>query len=159
MNYRNWFLAMALGAAAPQMFPQSISSGTVTGTVLDPDKMVVPQASIELRNPVTGYNQAVITDITGAFRFSNVPENMYEIRITAPGFAPIREPVEVRSTVPINLSFTLKMAEVTTNVEVNASMALIDTDPSAHTDTGSSVLSTPLRVTLPKGSEPKPDYR
>jgi hypothetical protein len=141
MNRGKWFLLLALGVAAPKILPQSMSSGTVTGSVLDPDKMVVPQASIELRNPVTGYSQAVTTDTTGTFRFNNVPENMYEIRITAPGFAPVREPVEVRSTVPINLSFTLKMAEVTTNVEVNASMALIDTDPSAHTDASSSALS------------------
>ena len=43
--------------------------------------------------------------------------NMYEIRVTAPGFASKREPVEVRSSVPISLSFTLQMAEVATTVE------------------------------------------
>lgn len=100
-----------------------------------------PQASIELRNPVTGYNRSITTDNIGTFLFNNVPQSMYEIRITAPGFASVREPVEVANSAPINLSFTLKMAEVTTNVEVSASLALIDTDPSAHVDTASSAFS------------------
>ena len=130
----------ALFAVLPA-FPQSVASGTVTGTVLDPDKMVVPQASIALRDPATGYSRTITTNNVGTFRFNNVPQSMYEIRITAPGFAPIRDPVEVQNSVPINLSFTLKMAEVTTNVEVNASMALIDTDPSAHVDAASSGFS------------------
>lgn len=87
-----WFpVALLLLLAAP-VFAQSISSGTVTGTVLDPSQMVIPQAYVELRNPVTGYSQTVTTDDTGAFRFNNVPPNMYEIRITASGFGEKREP-------------------------------------------------------------------
>ena len=141
MSLRNWLcgpllLTFAILIGNP-LASQSINNGTVSGTVLDPDRMVVPQAFIELRNPVTGYNQTVMTDDTGAFRFNNVPESMYEIRVTASGFAPKREPVEVQSSVPINLSFTLRMAEVTTTLEVAASLALIDTDPSAHTDANS----------------------
>ncbi len=138
MSLRHWLLGLLCLVFASPLFSQSINSGTVGGTVLDPDQMAVPQAAIALRNPVTGYNQTVATDDTGGFRFNNVPEGMYEIRVTAPGFASKREPVEVRSSVPINLSFTLQMAEVATTVEISASMALIDTDPSAHTDANSS---------------------
>jgi hypothetical protein len=141
MSSRNWlfgpvWLAFATLIGNP-LFSQSINSGTVSGTVLDPDRMVVPQAFIELRNPIAGYNRTVMTDESGAFRFNNVPESMYEIRITAPGFGAKKEPVEVRSSVPINLTFTLQMADVTTTLEVGASLALIDTDPSAHTDANS----------------------
>ena len=138
MSLRHWLSGPLWLVFASPLFSQSINSGTVGGTVLDPDQMAVPQAAIALRNPVTGYSQTVATDDTGGFRFNNVPEGMYEIRVTAPGFASTREPVEVRSSVPINLSFTLRMAEVATTVEISASMALIDTDPSAHTDANSS---------------------
>ncbi|HYL35487.1 MAG TPA: TonB-dependent receptor [Bryobacteraceae bacterium] len=139
MSLRNWLLGPAwlLFAIQSSLLSQSINSGTVSGTVLDPDQMMIPHAHIELRNPVAGYSQTVTTDDSGAFRFNNVPENMYEIRVSAPGFASKREPVEVRSSVPISLSFTLEMAEVATTVEINASLALIDTDPSAHTDANS----------------------
>jgi len=65
---------------------------------------------------------------------------MYEIRITAPGFADIKEPLEVRSPL-INLTYTLKMATLNISVDVHASLALIDTDPSAHTDLKSSAFT------------------
>ena len=66
---------VALFAVIPA-FSQPVASGTVTGTVLDPDKMVVPQASIELRNPVSGYNRSIMTDNVGTFLFNNVPQSM-----------------------------------------------------------------------------------
>ncbi|HTW66986.1 MAG TPA: TonB-dependent receptor [Bryobacteraceae bacterium] len=131
-------VSLAFLAAVP-LSAQSISSGTVTGSVLDPQKMAVPKAQVELRNQVTNYTQSVQTDDNGSFRFNNVPPAMYEIVVTALGFSSKREPVEVASPNPISLSFTLEMGEVATTVDVGASLSLIDTDPSAHTDTNSSV--------------------
>jgi hypothetical protein len=141
MSLRNWLFGLSLALAiliSSPLFSQSISGGTVSGTVLDPSQMVVPQTYVEILNPVTGYKQTVMTDDTGQFRFTNVPPNMYEIRLTAPGFAPKKQPLEVQNSAPMSLAFTLQMAEVSTSVDVNASMALIDTDPSAHTDADSS---------------------
>jgi len=120
---------------------QSINSGTISGTVLDPTQMVIPSAEIELRNPVTGYRQTVATDATGTFRFNNVPPDMYQISVTADGFAQKRSPLEVRGSVPISVSFTLEMKSVATSVDVGASLALIDADPSAHTDADSASFS------------------
>ncbi len=123
---------------AASLFGQSVSSGTITGSVLDPSQMVIPKAAVELRNQVTGYMQSTETDESGAFRFNNVPPAMYEIVVTASGFSSKREPLEVSNPVPISLTFTLQMGEVTTSVDVGASLSLIDTDPSAHTDANSS---------------------
>jgi hypothetical protein len=120
---------------------QSVNGGTVTGTVLDPSQMVIPKAFVELRNQASRYTQTVTTDDTGAFRFNNVPPNMYEVVISAPGFSSKREPLEIINAAPISLSFTLQMGEVTTSVDVGASLSLIDTDPSAHTDSDSAAFS------------------
>lgn len=89
-------------------------------------------AQAQLHNPSTGYHLTVESDDKGEFRFTDVPANgMYELTITAPGFAPIKEPLEVRNS-PIVLLHVLTMAEVTTSVSVTASTAVIDTDPSAR---------------------------
>ena len=132
-------VAVLLGIllAAP-LVSQSISSGTVTGSVLDPTQMVIPKAQVELRNQVTGYTQSTMTDDSGAFRFNNIPPNMYEIVVTANGFSTRSQPLEISNPVPISLTFTLQMGEVSTSVDVGASLSLIDTDPSAHTDSNSS---------------------
>ena len=129
-------VSFALFLAAP-LFSQSASSGTITGSVLDPDKMVIPKAQVELRNQVTNSTQTTMTDESGAFRFNNVPPNMYEIVVTASGFSVRRQPLEVSTPAPISLTFTLAMGEVTTSVDVGASLSLIDTDPSAHSDANS----------------------
>ncbi len=100
--------------------------------------MVIPKAQVELRNQVTGYTQSTMTDDSGAFRFNNIPPNMYEIVVTANGFSSKSEPLEISNPVPISLTFTLQMGEVSTSVDVGASLSLIDTDPSAHTDANSS---------------------
>ena len=122
---------------------QSIGSSSLTGTILDPDNMTVPNAEAHLRNSSAGYDQVVKTDDTGAFRFNNVPPNMYELAITAPGFELKKEQVEVRGSAPINLDIALKMSPVSFSVAVavTATPALIDTDPSAHTDADSSAFS------------------
>ncbi len=131
-------LLLAAGAGA---WAQSISGGTVTGTILDPESMTIPNAEAHLRNATTGYDQQVKSGDNGAFRFNNVPPNMYELVVTAPGFEVKKEQVEVRGSVPINLDVALKMATVSFAVDVAATPALVDTDPSAHTDADSSAFS------------------
>lgn len=131
------FLAAIVSASLP-LHAQSISSGTVVGTVLDPQQMIVMDATAELRNPVTGYKQTATPDSTGSFRFNNVPPNMYELVLVAPGFAPKTEQVEVRGSVPIAMTFTMQMSTVATSVDVTSTAPLIDTDPSAHTDADAS---------------------
>jgi len=59
-------------AVVPASFSQSTGS-TVTATVLDPDKMLIPQASVEIRNPVTGFTKTVTANDAGVFQFNNVP--------------------------------------------------------------------------------------
>ncbi len=113
----------------------------VTGTIQDPDMMAIMNAEAEIRNPATGYKQTVQSDDKGEFRFLNVPPNeIYELTISAPGFAPVSEPVKVRN-IPVALTYKLRMAEVSTHVEVSASPAVIDTDPSAHVDASSESFS------------------
>ena len=121
-----WFVLLAIFVNG-----QSSNTGTVVGTVRDPSQMLVPNAQAEIRNSATGYKQTVATDETGAFRFINVPPNMYDLVISAPGFEDLKEPLEVRTSAPLSLTYTLKMGEVTTSVDVSTATPLIDTDPAA----------------------------
>ena len=116
------------------MFPQSISSGTVTGAVSDPSGAVVSDAIVHLRNSVTGYEQSVKTDNTGVFRFNNVPQNPYQLTATAPRFAVASREVDVRGSLPISVNVALKVAAGVTTVDVQASGAAVERDPSAHQD-------------------------
>ena len=58
---------------------QSGSSGSITGVVTDSSGAVVPNASVEARNPVSGFSRNVVTDAAGKFSIPNVPLNPYYV--------------------------------------------------------------------------------
>jgi len=117
---------------------QSEASGTVTGTISDPSGAVVANATIDLRSSAAGFDQSAATDGAGAFRFHNVPPGAFRLEVSAAGFKPLKQPVEVMNGTPVVLALTVEMLEEKTTVDVTASAALIDTSPSAHTDVDSS---------------------
>src|ERR1700730_11742088 len=117
---------------------QSLTAGTVSGTVTDPNNAVVPSATVTLENSVTAYKQTVTTGIDGVYRFNNVPPNNYVFSASAPGFTGAHGPISVRSSVPINLPIQLAIAsaiETVTITDANAS-DMIENVSSAHVDVG-----------------------
>ena len=74
-------------------------------------------ASVEVRNPVSGFSRNAVTDVAGKFTFPNVPFNPYHLMI-GQGFAPYSQDVDVRSTVPVDLSIALKVAGSSESVTV-----------------------------------------
>ena len=126
-----FYLAVALGANA-----QSGGNATsVTGTVLDPSGAVVPNATVEIHNPVSGFFRRTVTDTAGKFTIPNVPFNPYHLTVTGQGFAPYAQDIEVRSGVPLNINIGLKIAGSSESVTVEAHGGdLVENDPTFHTD-------------------------
>src|ERR1700692_4402073 len=91
------------GVSAVSVLAQGLTSGTITGVVVDPNKAVVPNATVTLENAVTGYSRSMTTGADGVFRFDNIPFNNYAYSASATGFAGIRGGINVRSSVPITL--------------------------------------------------------
>ena len=106
------------GVSAVSVLAQGLTSGTVTGTVTDPNGAVVPNATVVLENAVTGYNRSMTTGIDGAFRFDNVPFNNYVYSASAAGFAGVRGNINIRTSVPITLAIPLAVGETTAVVTV-----------------------------------------
>ncbi len=120
---------------------QSVASGTVEGSVVDPTGAVVTGARVEIRNPITGYQQTTTTDSSGAFRFTNLPFNPYHIAVTQQGFATAGQDVNVRTIVPIPVKVALTVAGITETVNVEAAGAdIIENVPYAHADVDISTL-------------------
>lgn len=107
---------------------------SIGGTVIDQTGAVVSNAIVEINNPVSKYNRSTSTDASGKFSFPNVPFNPYHMTVTAEGFAPYAQDVEVRSSVPIDIPIKLQVAGSTTAVTVEAAGDLVENDPISHTD-------------------------
>ncbi len=135
----NCYLVLALGfvlvVTAGPAKAQVGNSGSIEGVVKDPSGGVVAGATVEISYPVSGFQRKAATDADGAFKFTNVPFNPYHLTVTAAGFAPFTQDVDVRSAVPVTLQIGLKIGASSTSVMVEASGGdLIETEPSAHTD-------------------------
>ena len=96
------------------------SSTSITGVVLDPSGAVVPNAKVEIRNPVSGFDRTTATDVAGKFTFANVPFNPYHLAVNGKGFAPYAEDVVAQSSVPVNLSINLMVGTSSETVTVEA---------------------------------------
>ena len=116
-----------------QAYAQSGGS-SISGTVLDPSGAVVPKASVEIHNLVSGYDRTTNTDSKGNFSFPNVPFNPYHMTVTATGFAQYAQDVDIRSALGVNVKVSLAVATSTDTVTVEAGADLVENDPIGHTD-------------------------
>ena len=114
---------------------QGANSTSLSGTIFDPSGAVVANATVTIHDPVSGYERSAPTDASGNFSFPNVPFNTYHLEVSAKGFAPHAQDVEVRSSVPVKLRIDLTISTAATSVTVTGEAAdLIETTPTNHTD-------------------------
>ncbi len=126
-------LAAALAAAAdPQA--TSANSGTIRGQVLDPSGSAIPNATIQIQNPVSRYTRSATTDALGNFQFDNVPYNNYHLSATSAGFQGAEQDVNVRAPLPVDVKFELKLGIANESVTVTSAGDLVETDSTSHTD-------------------------
>ncbi|MGD1069161.1 MAG: TonB-dependent receptor [Bryobacteraceae bacterium] len=130
------FLCFVLIATVSSALAQSTSanSGTVKGSVVDPSGAVIKDASVEIHNPVSGYDKSTQTDAQGNFELDNIPYNNYHLSASAQGFQGSDLDVNVRSPLPVEAKIGLKIGAATESVTVTTGADLVESDPTTHTD-------------------------
>jgi len=103
-------VAAALLFAPFSAFAQTVSSttGAINGTVADSTKAVLPGVTVTLSGPAMMGTPSVVTDASGAFRFSSLAPGEYRLAFELAGFGPV-----TRSGVQVALGFT-----ATVNIEM-----------------------------------------
>jgi len=103
-------VAAALLFAPFSAFAQTVSSttGAINGTVADSTKAVLPGVTVTLSGPAMMGTPSVVTDASGAFRFSSLAPGEYRLAFELAGFGPV-----TRSGVQVSLGFT-----ATVNIEM-----------------------------------------
>jgi hypothetical protein len=141
-NFALFFILTFLAAlcGAPLLAQSGGSSTSVTGTVLDPSGAVVPDATVEIHNPVSQFDRSTTTDSKGTFSIPNVPFNPYHVSVTAPGFANYSQDVDVRSLVPVALKISLQVGTANTVVTVESGGDLVENDSTFHTDVDKAIV-------------------
>src|SRR3954454_23429135 len=112
-------LSVILLSAASTANSQS-NYATLSGTVVDPQEKVVPGCTVHLTSQSTRSIRQATTNEIGIFQISGLPPGDYELSVQAPGFAFIKQELKLEVGQTMTLDFTLKVAAVSTIVEVNA---------------------------------------
>jgi hypothetical protein len=108
--------------------------GTVTGTITDLSKAIVPDATVTLTNMATGVTSKTQSSSVGSYFFGAVPIGQYKIEVEKKGF----EQWEGTFTLDVGqnavVNTALKVGTTTTIVEVNGAASPIETQSGTVSD-------------------------
>jgi outer membrane receptor protein involved in Fe transport len=117
-----------IGAA----FAQSQTTGSIQGTVLDPQGGAVPNATVTASGPQLIIPQTATTDDQGRFKISNLPPGRYKVVVAkTAGFDEV-----TKSDVDVNLDKTSSLDLTVQIAGQSASVTITDTSGAAVDVTG-----------------------
>ena len=127
------FVAMFLGSAA---YAQ-VSTGSISGTIIDQSGAAVPGAAVNAKNRETGATISLTTDDTGYFKLGLLQINIYDLEVVKEGFQKQKiSGAQVQVNVDNNLgNVTLQLGAATSTVEVTAAPPVIESTTSQITST------------------------
>jgi hypothetical protein len=116
---------------------QGITTGSISGTVEDPQGAVVKGAKVTATEMATGQVFNLETNNVGFFAFRGVPPGSYKVSIQSPNFREtVMSPVAVQVSRETSLGgITLELAKAGQVIEVNATAPVIETNTSQVTST------------------------
>ena len=107
------------------------TGGGISGTVTDPQGLLVRDAKVTAVELNTNLSQATVTDGKGFFSMSEMPVGMYEVTIDAPGFKQYRETnLKLNASGALQVNAALNVgapAEVVTVSSANVRVDSVDT--------------------------------
>lgn len=144
-------LALISLAGVNGTFAQSVSSGTIEGTVRDESNAVLPGVTLTVTSPQLQVGQLVqVTDAAGGYKFVDLPAGTYRLKAELTGFsAAIRE--DLRLTVGFNarIDLTLKLGAVEEAITVSGQSPVVD----VSTTTASVAFTKEVLDSIPRGRD------
>jgi hypothetical protein len=104
------------------------STGSISGTVTDPNAALVPAVKITATHEPTNVSFTSLTTDAGLYVFPGLPVGPYSVTVEHPGFKKlIRTNIEVRVGLRISLDIQLEVGDVQQTVQVEAQASLLET--------------------------------
>lgn len=108
-----------------------VSTGDLTGRVIDPGGAVVPGATVTARNTGTGLTRATTSNEDGDYTITQLPPGAYEVTVEAKGFSKaLLKDLQVLVGTRQTRNVELKAGAVTETIEVTTDAVAIETTKS-----------------------------
>ena len=125
---------MSLLATPPAHAQVSVSTGSISGTVMDPQGAAVANARVTIANKDTGTSQASTTTDTGLFTTGGLAPGNYTVRIEVPNFKTFLTIVAVQVGQITAVNAKLEVGTSSTVVEVTASAVQLNSEQATVQD-------------------------
>jgi hypothetical protein len=112
-----------------------VPTGSIAGTVADSSGAPIPGSAVTVKNATTNALRQISTDVSGAFRVTNLVPGTYEVTVVKPGFHILRErgvAVELEHTA--QLSLIMQVGSVSETLDVPAKKRGLDTQDGSDID-------------------------
>ena len=125
MRFATLFLALVTGAAA------QVTSGSISGYILDPSHRPVPAATVTVVDPAHSSSRTATSDATGYYRVADLNPSLYRASATAANFAPATaSQIDVAVNAQVRVDFELALANRGQSVTVTAVQSPVSTESS-----------------------------
>lgn len=124
------FLAISLVSSllSVSAWAQAISTSQVKGTVQDASGLAVAGAEVKLTQTSTGLVRTATTGADGSYIIPNLPVGPYQFEVSKEGFNKyIQSGIVLQVGATPEIDASLKVGSVSTEVEVTADAAMVDT--------------------------------
>src|SRR3954453_13229254 len=123
-------LLAVLGFAVPS-FGQ-ISTGTVTGTVTDPQGAAIPNVKVTVVQIDTTFETRVATNSEGLYRVQSLQPGLYRLAFEAPGFKRmVQSGVDLRTGDVLPVNIRMEIGQLADSIQISAQGTLLETETSA----------------------------
>jgi hypothetical protein len=103
-------------------------TGSIVGTVTDPQSAVIPAATVNATNVDTGLSRSTTTGNDGAYRIEYLPIGKYSVAVEAPGFKKfVQQNLVLAVDETQTLNATLAVGASNETVTISAAPPLVDT--------------------------------
>ncbi len=134
-NCRGLLFVFLVVVVATGLLAQVVITSTIVGTVTDPQKAVIGDATVVLMNQDTGVTWKAVTDAQGSFQFSQLLAGHYQIEVSSQGFSrAVSTSISLENGTTQRVNIGLKMGNVTETVNVSVEGASIKTDDANVSD-------------------------
>ncbi|MDO8679639.1 MAG: TonB-dependent receptor, partial [Acidobacteriota bacterium] len=126
MTLRDWLVVAVIALGSVSAAAQS-TTGSISGSVTDQSKGMLPGVTVEVTNMDTGARRSLVTDTDGRYRALNLAPARYSVMAELTGFTKAeRNGVQVQIGIDVPVNLTLGLGTVNENITVIGETALVD---------------------------------
>ncbi len=121
-------VAVAVLSAQPVWSQVTLSTGSISGTLTDPQGAVVSGAKVSISSRATGTTTAPVVTSAGTFNSGPLAPGDFVVKIEANGFKTVQIPVTVQVGNISNASVVLELGAASTVITVEAGTQIVNTE-------------------------------